>query len=688
MDKNTLLKIIKYNYINQFKSLNYNLKNSYPVTWNKDLFTESIKDINFKNIELIKDQYINAITSSLNLDDINNTTYDDAINNLLRSTNININELEYILKEYIDENKDNLDNLQPVNALNNTNLMSKLDMLHNGYYILNGSNNSNQSLLLKRAAYIVAYARGDIDREAADARAAALRAQVEREAAATAAERAQVEREAAAERARVEREAADKRRIAEAAAKATAFHEQMRDASVRLNNMPEICNKQYQSNLANIKSLQPSYLKLIENVKLSITQKVDVNSEYVKINSIEISPINIEGTLKDILRVLIQDPSDDLIDNIYIDITDNTKPKIGKYKITPNSFIKQDEFQTLLEEIKEIYIKNTNLLNEFEKFKGIILSLVDILSDLSNLKQDIVALNKQIDDEAKIKEEYELYLEDIKSTYDELKRYLIKNKLYLNADLKEILPSLNKAMSEEQEKNDMGLDGYLSPAFSTYSKILELIAQFKVVPSAMGLKPIYKEVNKILIHMESIYKKKYENIKDDLIVFPHNLDELKQSKLDMIEQISNTIDSHNAECDKIFNKFLVMTGGNSANKELLYNAVAAFLIQNSNQKNFKSLLISLISNNIKIKNNKINIVLPKMNEILKIISLPLYCTDKGINVKYSTMQKCVKNNIHKYVDNDNTNKYLKELNLNSNDKLLAKEFDYRISNIQKIINKK
>jgi hypothetical protein len=77
-----------------------------------------------------------------------------------------------------------------------------------------------------------------------------------------------------------------------------------------------------------------------------------------------------------------------------------------------------------------------------------------------------------------------------------------------------------------------------------------------------------------------------------------------------------------------------------------------------------------------------------MNEILKIISLPLYCTDKGINVKYSTMQKCVKNNIHKYVDNDNTNKYLKELNLNSNDKLLAKEFDYRINQIQKIINKK
>ena len=213
----------------------------------------------------------------------------------------------------------------------------------------------------------------------------------------------------------------------------------------------------------------------------------------------------------------------------------------------------------------------------------------------TGLDSNFVALNKQIDDEAKIKEEYELYLEDIKSTYDELKRYLIKNKLYLNADLKEILPSLNKAMSEEQEKNDMGLDGYLSPAFSTYSKILELIAQFKVVPSAMGLKPIYKEVNKILIHMESIYKKKYENIKDDLIVFPHNLDELKQSKLDMIEQISNTIDSHNAECDKIFNKFLVMTGGNSANKELLYNAVAAFLIQNSNQKNFKSLLISLIS---------------------------------------------------------------------------------------------
>jgi len=1096
MDKNTLLKIIKYNYINQFKSLNYNLKNSYPVTWNKDLFTESIKDINFKNIELIKDQYINAIISSLNLDDINNTTYDDAINNLLRSTNININELEYILKEYIDENKDNLDNLQPVNALNNPNLMSKLDMLHNGYYILNGSNNSNQSLLLKRAAYIVADARGDIDRETVDAArvealrlaaeaeeanrvrlaaeaevraaaeeaarieaaeeaaraeaarlaavevarlaaeeaarveaarveavrlaveeaarveaarlaaeeaarveasrlaaqeaariaeeeaaraeaarkameevakaeaarlaveeaarvkaveeaarieaarlaaeeaarikaateqaarveaarlaaeetarieaerlaveeaerikaarlaaeeaarieasrlaaeeaariaaeeaaraeaariaaeevarlaaeeaaklsaekvvklakqkatkaeaarlaaekavrlatakaaklaeeeaarlaaeeaarikaarlaaeeaarieavrleaarveaarlaaeevarieaarlaaeeaarveaarlaaeeaarieaaeaarlvaeaaraarleavrlaaeravaAAAEQARVKREAAA-AAERVRVEREAVAEQARVQWEAKaaaaaeaiaaaqararakaaeDKRRIAEAAAKAAAFHEQMSDASVRLKNIGKISNDQYQLNLGNIKSLQPSYLNLIRNIKVAITRdediKQEVTSEYDKINRVGILPINVESELKDILRVLIQNPSDDLIDQIYRDIT---KQKIGKYKITPNSFIKQDEFQTLLEEIKEIYIKNTNLLNEFEKFKRIIQSLVDILPELYDLKQLVIYLNTQIEDESKIKEKYELYLEDIKSTYGELNKYLTKNKLYLNADLKQILPSFQKAMSQG--------------AYPTYSLILELVAHFKVVPSAMGLKPIYKEVNHILTEMESTYKKKYENIKDDLIVFPHNLDELKQSKLDMIKQISDTVDSHNAECDEIFRKFLDMKGGNSANKELLYNAVAAFLIQNSNQKNFKSLLISLISNNIKIKNNKINIVLPKMNEILKIISLPLYCTDKGINVKYSTMQKCVKNNIHKYVDNDNTNKYLKELNLNSNDKLLAKEFDYRINQIQKIINKK
>ena len=271
-------------------------------------------------------------------------------------------------------------------------------------------------------------------------------------------------------------------------------------------------------------------------------------------------------------------------------------------------------------------------------------------------------------------EKYELYLEDIRSTYDELNKYLLRNKLYLNEDLKQIIPSFKKAMSQG--------------TYPTYSLILELVAHFKVVPSAMGLKPIYKEVNRILTEMESTYKKKYENIKDELIVFPHNLVELKQSKLDMIKQISDTVDSHNTECDEIFRKFLDMKGGNSANKELLYNAVAAFLIQNSNQKNFKSLLISLISNNIKIKNNKINIVLPKMNEILKIISLPLYCMDKGINVKYSTMHKCVKNNIHKYVDNDNTNKYLKELNLNSNDKLLAKEFDYRINQIQKIINKK
>lgn len=44
MNKNTIIDTIKYNYVNEFKSLGYNLTKEYPIKWDKDYFIDSVED--------------------------------------------------------------------------------------------------------------------------------------------------------------------------------------------------------------------------------------------------------------------------------------------------------------------------------------------------------------------------------------------------------------------------------------------------------------------------------------------------------------------------------------------------------------------------------------------------------------------------------------------------------------------
>ena len=441
---------------------------------------------------------------------------------------------------------------------------------------------------------------------------------------------------------------------------------------------------------------------MIENIKLAI-QKYDdssidndlikqITQDYGTINGIDITEFSkVLEQLDDILMVFIPESSDELIGKIYKDITNNNITTIPIYKITPNVYISEDKFQSLLLDIKNIYIKDSNLLYEYLKFKANIKFIYDVLDGakvIYDLTKSTKELDKIIQEAERLKLEYttqyEKYRDDIKPDYKNLKNYLFSMQGYLDDKLSLIVPSFDRALSTSTSE--------------THKLIVALIAQFKVKPPSMGIAAIYNRVVADLTVMEAIYRSRYEAIKNKLIELnapseyirdrDYNIADIEDRNPKLVES-KNMIDTHKLSCDEIFKKLMIMKGGNNIDKELLKDAVAAFLIKNSNQKNFKSLLVSLISDNITIKNNKIKITLPKINEILKIISLPLYCTDKGINVTYSNMQKCVKNNIHNYVDNKNKNKYLKELNLtdNLNYDLLAKEFDYRINQIEKIINK-
>ena len=142
---------------------------------------------------------------------------------------------------------------------------------------------------------------------------------------------------------------------------------------------------------------------------------------------------------------------------------------------------------------------------------------------------------------------------------------------------------------------------------------------------------------------------------------------------------------------EIFEKYETTQGGGSNEniKQLLYDTAAAYLVKyESNTFTLKNLISTLISKNTKIVNNKIKINIPSSQEVLKIICLPLYCCDKGINVTFNNMHKCIKKDIYKLISSNVLNQYIKELNLNDNDKLIIKEYDKRVKQIKQIINNK
>ena len=126
------LDIIKHTYVDQLISLNYDFNSTYPNSWNKEEFKSSIENIDSSNKKIIVEQYIDAILKGLNIYELEQNAYHNSLEKL-SGLNININELEQILNQYIMENP-NVNLLDPhTNPLNNKQFREKLEMLQTGY---------------------------------------------------------------------------------------------------------------------------------------------------------------------------------------------------------------------------------------------------------------------------------------------------------------------------------------------------------------------------------------------------------------------------------------------------------------------------------------------------------------------------------------------------------------------------
>jgi len=132
---NNLVDTIKYTYVNQLISLNYNTSYKYPNTWNKNEFIRAIKNIDTTNKNIIVDQYIEAIITGLNLNELEQNAYKNALEDLRRYTNINVIELEDVLHQYLTTNPD----ANCISVLNNKGLISNLEGLFNGGFSSNDS---------------------------------------------------------------------------------------------------------------------------------------------------------------------------------------------------------------------------------------------------------------------------------------------------------------------------------------------------------------------------------------------------------------------------------------------------------------------------------------------------------------------------------------------------------------------
>jgi hypothetical protein len=100
----------------------------------------------------------------------------------------------------------------------------------------------------------------------------------------------------------------------------------------------------------------------------------------------------------------------------------------------------------------------------------------------------------------------------------------------------------------------------------------------------------------------------------------------------------------------------------------------------------KDMITSTIRSSIKIKKNKlVKIKIPLINDLLKIIMLPLFCESKNIKVTYENMFKCYKKNIHKFLSSKEITKYLDLFKLTKDQKDMLRQYDRRVASMIKIL---
>jgi hypothetical protein len=954
MDKSNILNIIKYNYINQFKSLNYNKQNKYPITWSKSEFTNSIIEINKnRSNKLLKDEYIDAIIIGLNLKNINDVAYNDALNEL-KSKNIymNITDFENAIKEYINQNISNPNELTPTNAINNVSLINRLKIILEGNYssknnffdkfiytapsvalpdvfvplvlpdvpikpvkisrgrsppsapiievnpnlapelgpasvpvlvpasvpvlvpaplrvpedepepvrpkrrelsapksastigipqVLKGPTISalppanleapkrqekipssrsvspdtgpvlnppvNQELIplppsltpIKESVTNTSsgitkppielpiqdnlnlpqlnITRRDLEEtEYSDQLNTPQRITVPPQYTAPGVrvevpvkpERITRGRSVSPENGPVLNPEIDqsaipappqvnqippplpvsnlpplpvsdlpplpvsslppiqrRRELSSSKVVSNLNTPQNNEGSViftpisldKLKLSVKLCKDIADSNLNLVKSLKRSYNNSYKNILLSIEALSSNNlSDFEQKKYIVFREKSTIDTL-DLNTTISKNVSS--IENVINELIDNpaTKQTVADYfkyiknseidsqdfpefeKLIPNITTEKQEILQLLKQTKNIYFIYENTLKSSKGLNELLSKAIEYMTSTETSYKKMV----DIDVEKKSKldaNDYNIkkinllkidqlkYIEYVKTIFPEINRLI---RFSTNDTLTSIIPYIIKKFPAGPE--------------ATYLEIKRIESQLHGNAGILNVadESNYKiNVPKILNKMINEYDSKYENIiteMNDLVsqirlnesIISNLNSEVESLKLDygdLTVKITEVSDINNTTFDKIYAYNLdVLFGGDNQNNELLYNALSAFLIKNTKQKNLKTLIISLITNNLTIKNNNVYVEIPSINDILKIISLPLYCTDKGINVTYSKMQKCVKKNYHKLLNSNSTIEYSKQLSLNSDDKILAKEFNRRVKDMNKIINK-
>ena len=482
----------------------------------------------------------------------------------------------------------------------------------------------------------------------------------------------------------------------------------------KLKKIVNLIKTETSTNLSNTKGISINYKNAFENMLRCINalksnnfDSYNLKKAIVTVEKSTIDNVSIISTIstnislaKDALVSILalKDPEKQaIVDNFFkldAEMTDEFKSLI------PNIPFITDEILKLLEELRITNSIHQNVLKSFNRLKELLQSAYDkmikIEADYKSLdihqkiipqyENTIKLVNTQIAELEK-----DSYIEYVKKTLPRINRLVQSSS---NLTLSSIIPLI-------QSKYSLGDEETFNEIKSIETQLHGSAAKVNVADEAN-----YKvNIPKILNEMITEYRTKYEQSNKRIIELKEQIRKYEQSIEDSKQKIENILKEINydevisqitesfAEETRIYTTIntynvFAQSGGNdiNTNKELLYNAVAAYLLCNNEHANtFKSLIINQIKSNLKTK-NKISCKIPRINELLKMIALPLYCNDNGINVTYNTMNKCVKRNMHKLLSSDQIDEYVKELNFNNRDKLILKEYDRRVKQIVSIVN--
>ena len=710
MDKNKILNIIRHNYVNQFKSLNYNKQNRYPVTWDKNLFTQSIVEINKrKTNKLIKEEYLDAIITGLNLKDINEATYTNSLNLLLNKyPNMNVIDFENTVKEYTKQTE-----------LNSNKIFEDNYLINQLQGILTGAQYGSKNIFDNAISYsenrvefpiFTPNIQLNIDQRSKPVRGRSPPPENQPVLNPTVAPNeiplppTVPTREALlnSEESRTPIRTplglpelnklptpviSTRRKLSETEAENTLKTPQTIAVQTKNIMQPTIVSEPKQQvkpvrgrsvspdNQPNLNpTVAPNEIPLPPTIP---TREALLNSEESRtpirtplglpeLNKLptpvistrrKLSETEAENTLKTPQTIAVQTK------NIMQPTIVSEPKQQAKLVKSRNSSLEPSTISPISIPVSTVPVNPKPLISRTSNNTSV---PQPISSTVPMLDQTILPQRRELRPQAPVGNtgipQDKTGPTKIITNIDDAKRSLL--------DKLQIYYRVAKAAEFRAKQNtDLIIEKDGKPSSE--------------MPINLKLQNVIKSYENTTIEKDVISEQ--INIVNQIT----NLDDLKRigpNAIRISDNASKIAQEEAKNVDKLSKGELA--GGDSTNDELLYNAITALLIKDSLQsKNFKTLVTSLISDTIIIKNNKVIVDVPKIEEIFKIISLSLFCSDQGISVTYDRMQKCIKNNFHKLLTNDKLNQYESELNLDSNDKVISNEFNTRVKEINKIINK-